>query len=293
MSVEFTDWRGHGLRVTRSVADFEQLGLHTGESDADVVRLHFGLRGDYRVRYPGLERSYDLVGGHHNIFYAKPFKLEFENKTRSLETFGIQFPVRQFVSYVDGASDRLSRYCELIVNGKNGILFEQWGAMTPALEVAIRQIIDCRYEGTLKDLFLLSKSIELLVLSIEANPDEPRAQRPMTATDRERIVAARDLVNERLTNPPSLSEVAKRVGLNEYKLKRGFKDTFGTSVFAYLTEQRLELAKRLLLDTDKSASEVGFELGYATAQHFHNAFKRRFGATPNSVRRKSGKRNPE
>ncbi|MEO8901505.1 MAG: hypothetical protein ABI488_07255 [Polyangiaceae bacterium] len=38
---------------------------------------------------------------------------------------------------------------------------------------------------------------------------------------------------------------------------------------------------------------MGFELGYRTAQHFNNAFKGRFGATPNSVRRKSGKGNPQ
>lgn len=96
-----------------------------------------------------------------------------------------------------------------------------------------------------------------------------------------------------ITTPPTLSEVARSVGLNEYKLKRGFKETFGTTVFSYLTEQRLESAKRLLLDTDKTASEVGFELGYATAQHFHHAFKNRFGVTPNSMRRKSENGNLE
>jgi len=106
-----------------------------------------------------------------------------------------------------------------------------------------------------------------------------------SATDRERLVAARDLINTRLTNPPSLSEVAKHVGLNEYKLKRGFKEMFGVTVYGYLTEQRLETARRALLDTDKTAAEVAFELGYATPQHFHNAFKKRFGVTPNSVRK--------
>src|SRR3569623_1290908 len=66
---------------------------------------------------------------------------------------------------------------------------------------------------------------------------------------------------------------------------RSFEEMFGATVYVYLTEQRLETARRALLDTDKTAAEVAFELGYATPQHFHSAFKKRFGVTPNSVRK--------
>jgi AraC-like DNA-binding protein len=74
------------------------------------------------------------------------------------------------------------------------------------------------------------------------------------------------------------------VGLNEYKLKRGFKETFNTTVFGYLADQRLNLAQQYLRDTDKTAAEISAELGYCTPQHFNNAFKRKFGFTPYSVR---------
>src|SRR5206468_11676890 len=105
-----------------------------------------------------------------------------------------------------------------------------------------------------------------------------------TKTDKEKIIAVRDVINEHLTCPPNLSQIAKMVGLNEYKLKRGFKETFNTTVFGYLTDQRLNLAQQYLRDTDKTAAEVSFELGYSTPQHFNNAFKKKFGITPYSVR---------
>jgi AraC family transcriptional regulator, transcriptional activator of the genes for pyochelin and ferripyochelin receptors len=280
-----TNWSGHGIRITHAVAEFEDARVHRGASDDDMVRLHFGVRGDYSVRYPELGRSYDLVGGHHNVLYSRPFDLEFINKTTSLETFGVQFPVAQFVSYVDGATDLLSRFCERIANGGNGILFEEWAPMNPAIDQTIRQIVDCRYAEGLKDLFLLSKSIELLVMSIEAASNAPATGYVKTSTDRDKLVAARDCVNARLTRPPSLSEIAKLVGLNEYKLKRGFKEMFGSTVFAYLTRQRLELARQHLLDTEKNVAEIAFELGYATPQHFSHAFKKQFGVAPNSVRK--------
>ncbi len=106
-----------------------------------------------------------------------------------------------------------------------------------------------------------------------------------TPADKEKIIAVRDLINQRLDDPPNLSEIARSVGLNEYKLKRGFKEIFNTTVFGYLTEQRLLLAQQYLKDTQKTAAEISFELGYSTPQHFNNVFKKRFGLTPDSIRK--------
>ena len=72
--------------------------------------------------------------------------------------------------------------------------------------------------------------------------------------------------------------------MNEYKLKKGFKETFNNTIFGYLTDQRLQLAKQYLLDTQQTAAEISTQLGYATPQHFNNAFKKKFGVTPFSVR---------
>ncbi|MEJ7600772.1 MAG: AraC family transcriptional regulator [Kofleriaceae bacterium] len=284
--MERTDWSGHGIRVTHTASQFDRSSAHHATAGTeDVVRLHFGLRGDYRVRYPQIERAYELVGGHHNILYAHEFELEFVNKTPEIETFGVQFPVAQFVSYVDGTSDALSRFCDQITSGKPSILYDAWAGMTPELEHTIRQLRDSDHAPGLRELFVLSKSIGLLTLSIEASHHAPGAQYVKTDADRERLVAARDRVNERLSDPPTLTELSRLVGLNEFKLKRGFKEMFGTTVFAYLTEQRLQLARQYLLDTDKTAAEIAFELGYATPQHFSAAFKKHFGVTPNSVRK--------
>jgi AraC family transcriptional regulator, transcriptional activator of the genes for pyochelin and ferripyochelin receptors len=59
---------------------------------------------------------------------------------------------------------------------------------------------------------------------------------------------------------------------------------FNHTVFGYLIEQRLLLARQYLRDTLKTAHEISSELGYATPQHFNNAFKKRFGITPALIR---------
>lgn len=281
-----TIWQCDDIKLGHAVSIYKGYTSFTGGgSTDDVVRLHFGLRGDYKFTYKQLNSSYNLAGGHHNIMYSKGFDIVVENKTLEIETFGIQFPAHLFISFTQNTGEPLQSFCNDILAGKNVMLSNNWGTINPAIQQVIQQVIYCRYAGDLKKLFLLSKSIELLVLCAEsykqANQKETFIK---STTDKEKIIAVRDLVNERLHCPPNLSEIAKTVGLNEYKLKRGFKETFNTTVFGYLTEQRLQLAQQYLRDTCKTAAEISMELGYATPQHFNNAFKKRFGVTPFLVR---------
>jgi len=281
-----TVWLCDGIRIGHALSEFTSLFRFASGNDSDVVRLHFGLKGDYCFTHKQLGKSFDLVGGHHNMMYSKGFDMVVENKTLEIETFGVQFPTELFLKFTENASEPLQRFAENIINGKSALLSESWGALDSNIQQVIHQIIQCKYSGELKKLFLLSKSIELLVLSAEACrvSSEKNNLFIKTRTDKEKIIAVRDLINERVHSPPNLSEIAKTVGLNEYKLKRGFKEVFNNTVFGYLTDQRLNLAHHYLLDTNKTAAEISVQLGYATPQHFNNAFKKKFGVTPFLVR---------
>ncbi|MBT1695716.1 AraC family transcriptional regulator [Fulvivirgaceae bacterium PWU4] len=284
--MKFTRWNCDNILLGHSISTFTDYVDFPASSPTDVIRLHFGMKGNYSFSYRQLNRSFDLIGSHHNIMWSNGFDMVMQNKTLEIETFGIQFPKDLFIQYTQHASDQLKRFTEDIVNGRSSLFSERWAAIDPGIDQVIQQIIHCRYNGDLKKLFLLSKSIELLVLSADAyrTPVNQKDTIIKSSTDKEKIIAVRDLINERVSAPPNLSEIAKTVGLNEYKLKRGFKETFNTTVFGYLTEQRLHLAHRYLRDTQKTAAQIALELGYATPQHFNNAFKKKFGITPYSVR---------
>ena len=106
-----------------------------------------------------------------------------------------------------------------------------------------------------------------------------------TEKDKRKLIEAKELLASKLDNPPTIVELSKLVGINEYKLKKGFKELFGTTIFGFIHDSRMSLAKRLLLGTDKSAAEIAYEAGYNSPQYFSNAFKKKFGVTPNSVRK--------
>ncbi|MDJ1481181.1 AraC family transcriptional regulator [Cytophagaceae bacterium YF14B1] len=281
-----TRWDCDGIKMGHAISQFDTGVSHTASSPTDVVRLHFGLKGDYRFVYKQLNQSFDLIGSHHNIMYSKGFDIIVENKTPEIETFGVQFPKDLFIQYTQNANEPLKQFAEDILSEKNVILSHQWVPIDLPTQNVIQQIIHCPYTGDLQKLFLLSKSIELLVLSADAYQTllQKKSTFIRSQIDKEKIIAVRDLLNERLQSPPNLSEIARMVGLNEYKLKRGFKEIFDTTVFGYLAEQRMQLAYTYLRDTEKTAAEVSVDLGFATPQYFNNAFKKRFGITPFFVR---------
>ena len=281
-------WEFDGIRMGHALSRFHGLTAFNASSpNTDVVRLHIGLKGNYSFHYNQLDTDFHLIGGHHNIMYSKDFDMTVENRTLELETFGVQFPRDTFLGFTQNANDLLKDFGDHIASGKPVLLSNQWGAVDPPIQQVVYQIINNHYSGDLQRLFLLSKSIELLVLCAESCSLALNKKQEFVRTpaDKEKIIAVRDLINQRITDPPSFTQISRSVGLNEYKLKRGFKEIFNTTVFGYLTEQRLLLAHQFLKDTQKTAAEISFELGYSTPQHFNNVFKKRFGLTPDSVRK--------
>lgn len=103
--------------------------------------------------------------------------------------------------------------------------------------------------------------------------------------DREcrRLLAARERLLQDLSAPPTIAELAREIGLNQLKLKRGFKAMFGTSVYALFQQHRMERARRLL--RRHSVTETALMLGYSNLSHFSTAFRKHFGVLPRDERK--------
>jgi AraC family transcriptional regulator, transcriptional activator of the genes for pyochelin and ferripyochelin receptors len=72
--------------------------------------------------------------------------------------------------------------------------------------------------------------------------------------------------------------------MNEFKLKRGFREIFGTSPYAFLLQHKLELARNYLLDTEWSIGEIARRIGYRDPAHFTHAFRKQYGLRPSDLR---------
>lgn len=125
--------------------------------------------------------------------------------------------------------------------------------------------------------------MELLILQCGQLGKRKKTVRLSTA-DIRNVRLARDIILEDIRNPPTLPALAIRAGLNEFKLKAGFRQVFANSVFGYLSDHRLELAKQDVLEGYKSLTDIAYETGYASLSHFSHSFKKKFGISPVKMR---------
>lgn len=146
----------------------------------------------------------------------------------------------------------------------------------------VREIGQCALPAAVQPLWLRAKVLELLAL-IGASVAET-VPAGLSEYDQEQLRFVRDYLTAHVQAPPSLTVLARLAGLNECKLKRGFKALFGLPVFAYLAEYRLREAYLLVEQAGLSATEIAFELGYSSLQHFSAAFRKRFGVAPSTLR---------
>lgn len=99
-----------------------------------------------------------------------------------------------------------------------------------------------------------------------------------------RLDAVREILTRDLSSPPSLSRIAREVGLHPSHLARLFRARYRESIGEYARRLRLEWAAERLIGTDEALASIAARAGFADQSHFTRAFKRRFGVTPGSYR---------
>jgi AraC-like DNA-binding protein len=154
--------------------------------------------------------------------------------------------------------------------------------ISPSMAIVLNQIFHYNQNSSIKNLYLKGKGYELLSLYFNRNED-PNAEHCPFLIDEEnvsKIKRAKEIVISRMAEPPGLQELADEVGLNLKKLKVGFKQIYGDSVYSYLFDYKMEYARRLLDSGSHNVNEVGLKIGYSTSSHFIAAFKKKYGTTP-------------
>ncbi|MFV0531159.1 MAG: helix-turn-helix transcriptional regulator [Flavobacteriales bacterium] len=95
-----------------------------------------------------------------------------------------------------------------------------------------------------------------------------------------KIKKAKDFLIQNITTPPTIKELSQTIDLSEYKLKEGFKKIYGTTLFSYVLDYKLEWSKKLLKTQKMSVQDVAYEIGYDNPSHFISAFKKKYHITP-------------
>lgn len=149
------------------------------------------------------------------------------------------------------------------------------------LLVELNQLFTIQLSENANRLYYQGKILELLALYFsERKPDTENCPFLNNENIVRKIKHAKEHLLQHELDAPTLKELSKLVGLNEYQLKTGFKEIYGNTVYGYLLDHKLDHARVILDSGQFHVAQVAYQIGYTNPSHFIAAFKKKFGVTP-------------
>jgi len=203
-------------------------------------------------------------------------KVLYENKEPISEAIVIQFSI----DFAKNILEKLPE-CKAIVSmlhlSKSGIKFSE--SFKPFLEKIIEEKGTKRLTSLIDLLEKLSQTVDYQLLASEyfdIKPDD---------AENERMRKILEFTLDNFQNEISIDAIAEIAHLTVPSFCRYFKSRTRKTFVDYLNEIRVSHARKLLIDSELSVSQVGLECGFQNLSHFHRVFKNQVGFTPLAYRR--------
>lgn len=160
---------------------------------------------------------------------------------------------------------------------------------TSQLSAVVQRMLENPYDGPLAGLHLESCTLALIVEIARSLLNEKVAETFTDLSRREiqRAHMVRELLEENIVDPPSLAQLSREVGINPTTMSAHFRKVFGNSIFSYLRNRRLELARVLVRTQEIPIAQIGYRVGFSNPAAFATAYKKHFGHPPSSEGRLS------
>ncbi len=240
-----------------------------------IIHFYFCLEGSAAFAF-GPQYRREIVKGKNYFFYNPdkdlPFVLQLSSQAKMVfMTISLESLHKLFVH------DALP----LLRPENSNRKFYDERDIPSSILLVLNQLFNTQLSESAQKLFYQGKFYELLSLYFSSRL--PNTETCPFLNDEETVRKIKQVKEHLLKNidtPPTLKELAKIVGLNDYQLKVGFKEIYGNTVFGFLLDHKLDHS-RILLDSAKlQVNEVAYQIGYTNPSHFIAAFKKKFGVTP-------------
>jgi AraC-like DNA-binding protein len=263
----------HFQNESKEIQNFER------EISSTFIQIHFCLRGNSKFLFNNGSYSFDVTDNRSILLYnpqrTLPINLEIQPKTTlvslliSIEKFHALF-------------SKESGYIPFLSDENSNKKYYDDTEIKPSVSLVLQQIINSNSNSSIRDLYVKGKVYELLSLHFQKEENTDGEYCPFLVDEQNvlKIRKAKEIIISRMAEPPSLHELAAEIGLNLKKLKEGFKQIYGDTVYSFLFDYKMEHSRKLLESNQFNVNEVGLQVGYSTASHFIAAFKKKFGTTP-------------
>ena len=263
----------HFQNESDKVQNFER------EIDSTFLQMHFCLRGSSKFLYNTGGYTFDVLDNRSILLYnpqrTLPINLAIQPKTTLVS---LLISIEKFHSLFS----KESGYIPFLSDENSNRKFYDDTEIKPTVAIVLQQIINSNINSSIRELYVKGKIYELLSLHFQKEENVDAEYCPFLVDEQNvlKIRKAKEIIISRMSEPPSLQELAAEIGLNLKKLKEGFKQVYGDTVYSFLFDYKMEQARKLLESNQYNVNEVGLQVGYSTASHFIAAFKKKFGTTP-------------
>jgi len=249
------------------------------EIDSRYIQFHFCVKGNAQFLFNN---------GNYTINLAEETSLLLYNPQRDLPIHLEVKPHSWLVSVIisikkfHGLFSQEANYITFLSEDNRDKKYYKDGKISPSMAIALNQLVNYNLNHSIRNIYFKAKAYEVLSLYFNRSEDADIEQCPFLVDESNviKIRKAKDIVISRLAEPPTLQELANEIGLTLKKLKEGFKQIYGDSVFSFLLDYKMEVARKLLESGTHNVNEVGLKVGYSTSSHFIAAFKKKYGTTP-------------
>ncbi|NVK52553.1 MAG: helix-turn-helix transcriptional regulator [Flavobacteriaceae bacterium] len=257
----------------------DEIQHFTKEIDSTFIQLHFCLKGKSKFLFNNGKYALDVQEQHAVLLYNPQQKLPINLESYPNTTlFSLLISIEKFHSLFSKEANHIHFLSEENINRK----YYKDDLIKPMVQIVLQQIIESHVHENIKNLYIKGKIYELLSLHFQKENASNAEFCPFLVDEQNviKIRKAKDIIIARMAEPPSLQELANEVGLTLKKLKDGFKQIYGDTVYSFLFDYKMEHARRLLESNKHNVNEVGLKIGYSTSSHFIAAFKKKYGITP-------------
>ena len=276
----FTETRiDHDFLVLTYQNDCDVLEIVERAVDSNFIQFHFCLKGASKFIFNNGRYTLDILEETSLLLYNPqqdlPIHLEMHPNSSLVS---ILISIKKF----HGLFSQEANYITFLSDDNKDKKYYQDGKVSPSMAIVLTQLIHYNLNSSIKNLYYKGKAYELLSLYFNRSEDADIEQCPFLVDEANviKIRKAKDIVISRMTEPPTLQALSEEIGLNLKKLKEGFKQIYGDSVFSFLFDYKMEVARKLLESNEYNVNEVGLKVGYSSSSHFIAAFKKKYGTTP-------------
>lgn len=268
------------LNSNLQVSKHCRLNLHC---DSFCWLMNFIVEGNIQATVSNISKPLQLGAWQYNTFYCPNLNAVLE-VSKPLKMFSVCLTHR-FVKKL------LWKYNENLAEGlqqqdKTTLVIDN-SPISYKIKSIIGEIFEPCEPDYARRIYLEAKVLELLFVLLETNraKHKPITTAALTEQDTQKLHIARTLIEGNIRRPFSLAELSRQSRLNDFKLKKGFKQLFGNTVFGYVAELRIQKAMEMLKLGKFSISEIADAVGYKNAHHFTAAFKKKTGLLPSELKK--------